>query len=101
LSQFLILHLQPPVTSRPFTEALPFYHELFETPMDDIEVREDSGSILTREDEDAPHPPSDVYDEAAAALRKNVVWRGVQEHVVIDVSIWRNFSPSSAHHHVW
>jgi hypothetical protein len=29
------------------------------------------------------------------------VWRGVQEHVVIDVSIWRNFSPSSAHHHVW
>ncbi|KAJ7736889.1 hypothetical protein B0H16DRAFT_1572994 [Mycena metata] len=67
------------VMSRPFTEARPFYEDLFQPEVELIpcEVRSSKKK--------GPRPPSqeDRYDVAAAALRKNPLWKGVEEHVVM------------------
>ncbi|KAJ6550870.1 hypothetical protein DFH09DRAFT_1366626 [Mycena vulgaris] len=75
-----------PFTSRPFKDTQPFHNDIFEAEVGQVDLREDAGKMrppLEDEDHSLP-PPDDLYVEAAAALRKNVLWRGVQEHVVMD-----------------
>ncbi|KAJ6571853.1 hypothetical protein B0H19DRAFT_1131569 [Mycena capillaripes] len=65
--------------SVPFTETAPFYSELFESS-----GARYSRIIKLREDRDAVAPSqSDLYQDAARDLQKNILWKGVREHVVI------------------
>ncbi|KAJ7736885.1 hypothetical protein B0H16DRAFT_1572973 [Mycena metata] len=70
------------VKSRPFTDARPFHDGLFEPDVGDIDVELPTCALVL---DDAVPPPSTVdrYDEAAAALRKNVLWKSVQQHVLM------------------
>ncbi|KAF8172401.1 hypothetical protein K438DRAFT_1772756 [Mycena galopus ATCC 62051] len=66
--------LPNPILSRPFTDANPFYIELFEAePVTEIYAAEDIN----------PSAPLDItYEAAATALEQNVLWQGVREHIV-------------------
>ncbi|KAJ7076540.1 hypothetical protein B0H15DRAFT_934263 [Mycena belliarum] len=67
---------------RPFTDALPFYQELFGKDTGDILVAEDLELLRGVEDSDSSF--ADRYHEAAAALRENTLWKSVKEHVLIE-----------------
>ncbi|KAF8187349.1 hypothetical protein K438DRAFT_2019549 [Mycena galopus ATCC 62051] len=68
--------LPKPILSRPFTDASPFYNELFGSePVTEIYAAEDMN----------PSAPADpTYEAAATALEENVLWQGVREHIVHD-----------------
>ncbi|KAJ7736882.1 hypothetical protein B0H16DRAFT_110892 [Mycena metata] len=61
--------------SRPFTEARPFLQDLFETGRQDIPIP----ASRVQSGDDAPAR----WDEAAAALRQNVLWKSVEQHFVM------------------
>jgi hypothetical protein len=82
------------VTVSPFTEALPFFQDLCGPPKR-LDIREDLGRAP--EDTDG-----NMYKDAARNLQENVLWRGVREHVVTEVSNGAtSFGPSPADHQVW
>ncbi|KAJ7449580.1 hypothetical protein FB451DRAFT_1287331 [Mycena latifolia] len=79
----------PTIISKPFTESGSFYNDVFQNPVGTLSLREDVGEpILSRVDKNPSSTPSDpsdrIYHEAAATLQNNVLWKSVQEHVVID-----------------
>ncbi|KAJ7219874.1 hypothetical protein B0H12DRAFT_313525 [Mycena haematopus] len=66
--------LPKPILSRPFTDAHPFYNDLFGAePETDLHALED----LNPSD-----PLNPVYDAAATALEQNVLWQGVRDHII-------------------
>ncbi|KAJ7016304.1 hypothetical protein C8F04DRAFT_1069988 [Mycena alexandri] len=67
---------------KPFTDALPFYNDLFYKNTGDILVAEDSEPFPGADDSDPS--PANRYDEAAAALRENTLWKSVKAHVVME-----------------
>ncbi|KAF8187262.1 hypothetical protein K438DRAFT_1936512 [Mycena galopus ATCC 62051] len=68
--------LPKPILSRPFTDAGPFYNELFGS--------EPVTEIYAAEDMNPSAPVDPTYDAAATALEQNVLWQGVREHIVLD-----------------
>jgi hypothetical protein len=82
------------VTVTPFTEALPFFEDLCGSPKR-LDIRED----LDRASEVTD---GNMYEDAARNLQENILWRGVREHVVMEVSTGAiSLDPSPADHHVW
>ncbi|KAJ7643433.1 hypothetical protein DFH06DRAFT_1136848 [Mycena polygramma] len=64
-----------------FEEALPFYAELFEGEEGRVELAEEPWkphSVLV------PAAAPSVFEEAAAELRLNPLWKDMEKHVVID-----------------
>ncbi|KAJ6464238.1 hypothetical protein C8R47DRAFT_70337 [Mycena vitilis] len=66
--------------SRPFEDARPFHGELFED--------EDRLLPLAQEPANTRSPPAQgsapsIFEEAAAELRLNALWKGVENHVVM------------------
>ncbi|KAJ7442730.1 hypothetical protein B0H11DRAFT_2291985 [Mycena galericulata] len=66
--------LPKPVFSRPFTDAAPFYTELFGS--------DSAKKIYAAEDNNPSASLDPFYDAAATALEENVLWQGVQDHVI-------------------
>ncbi|KAJ7118281.1 hypothetical protein C8R44DRAFT_878891 [Mycena epipterygia] len=68
--------VQGPRSPKPFTEALPFYNELFHKNVGDIYLAEDPAPFPGADDSDPS--PADRYDEAAAGFRGNILWKSVK-----------------------
>ncbi|KAJ7282100.1 hypothetical protein C8J57DRAFT_1219840 [Mycena rebaudengoi] len=72
------------VTSKPFTEAHPFFSDLFQDPEDRIKLIEDQKSAIPQCAAAPPDAAANPYEEAAATLRANPIWKSIREHVVMD-----------------
>ncbi|KAJ7699001.1 hypothetical protein B0H17DRAFT_317295 [Mycena rosella] len=81
-----------PDLSKPFTEAKSYYRSLFEPKSSWIFLREDISPPAMphpeekgrqREPGKREAPPSDPYQEAAAKLKSNPLWKGVKAHIVM------------------
>ncbi|KAJ7071895.1 hypothetical protein B0H15DRAFT_935119 [Mycena belliarum] len=72
---------EPHFSPRPFTDAQPFYEDLFAKDVGDINIAEDLALLSGVEDSDSS--PADRYHEAAVALRENTLWKSVKNHVLM------------------